>query len=166
MGMVMEADQSFGGLVEHLCDALQSVEVLYKLISDFYGQCQKYREMEDTFADDLQVLLGKLLCGNHLFLLRATTNSGPSTCTSFWTYIMWPWHAVHDIPPQRRNIYQVLGTTRNHIWRMHKTEKVLSCFQKHQCRNKLDKDSWKKLSKNSRQQKNKINKQEPHISSL
>ena len=60
MGMVVEEDQSFEGLVEHLWDAFQSGKTLSELISNFYGQSQKAWEAEDTFADDLQVLAIKL----------------------------------------------------------------------------------------------------------
>ena len=61
MGMMPEEDQSFEGLIDHLCDAFQSGEMLSKLISDFYGWSQKSRETEDTFADDLQVLARKII---------------------------------------------------------------------------------------------------------
>ena len=61
MGMVAEEDQSFKGLIDHLCDAFQSGETLSKLISNFYGQSQKTRETEDTFADNLQVLARKII---------------------------------------------------------------------------------------------------------
>ena len=56
MGMVAEEDQSFEGLIDHLCDAFQSGETLSKLISNFYGWSQKTRETQDTFANDLQLL--------------------------------------------------------------------------------------------------------------
>ena len=61
MGMMAEEDQSFEGLIDHLCDAFQSGETLSELISNFYGQSQKARETEDTFADDLQVLARKII---------------------------------------------------------------------------------------------------------
>ena len=61
MGMMAEEDQSFEGLMDHLCDAFQSGETLSELISDFYGQSQKARETKDTFADDLQVLARKII---------------------------------------------------------------------------------------------------------
>ena len=35
MGMMAEEDQSFEGLIDHLCDAFQSGETLSKLISNF-----------------------------------------------------------------------------------------------------------------------------------
>ena len=62
MGMVAEKDQYFKGLIDHLCNAFQSGEMLIELISDFYGQSQKAQETEDTFANDLQVLAQKIIC--------------------------------------------------------------------------------------------------------
>ena len=56
MGMVAKEEQSFEGLIDHLHDTFQLGETLSELISDFYGQSQKVRETEDTFADNLQVL--------------------------------------------------------------------------------------------------------------
>ena len=53
MGMVAEEDQSIEGLIDHLCDAFQSGNILSELISNFYGQSQKVQETEDTFTDDL-----------------------------------------------------------------------------------------------------------------
>ena len=41
MGMMAEEDQSFEGLIDHLCNAFQSGETLSELISNFYGQSQK-----------------------------------------------------------------------------------------------------------------------------
>ena len=61
MGMVVEEDKSFEGLIDHLCDTFQSGDTLSKLISDFYGWSQKTQETEDTFADDLQVLARKII---------------------------------------------------------------------------------------------------------
>ena len=61
MGMVDEEDQSFEGLIDHLCDAFQPGETCSELISHFYGWSQKTRETEDTFADDLQVLARKII---------------------------------------------------------------------------------------------------------
>ena len=61
MGMIAEEDQSFEGLIDHLHDAFQSGGTLSELISDFYGQSQKARETEHTFADNLQVLARKII---------------------------------------------------------------------------------------------------------
>ena len=61
MGMVAKEDQFFEGLIDHLHDAFQSGKTLSELISDFYGQSQKAREAEDTFANNLQVLARKII---------------------------------------------------------------------------------------------------------
>ena len=61
LGMMAEEDQSFEGLIDHLCDTFQLDETLSELISDFYCQSQKARETEDTYADNLQVLARKII---------------------------------------------------------------------------------------------------------
>ena len=73
MGMVVEEDQSFEGLIEHLKDAFQSGKILDKLICDFYGngRSQKARGTEDTFTDDLQVLARKIIVFKPAFHLEA-----------------------------------------------------------------------------------------------
>ena len=75
MGMMAEEDQSFEGLIDHLCDAFQSGETLSELISDFYGQSQKTRETEDSFADNLQVLARKIIAQKPSF--RKEANQQP-----------------------------------------------------------------------------------------
>ena len=69
--MVVEEDQSFKGLIDHLHDAFQSGETLSELISDFYGWSQKARETKDTFDDDLQVLARKIIAGMPSFRKEA-----------------------------------------------------------------------------------------------
>ena len=61
MGMIMDDQQTFDGLVNHLKNAFQSGETVSELISDFYGQHQKKNESEDAFADDLQILVRKII---------------------------------------------------------------------------------------------------------
>ena len=61
MGMAAEEQQSFKGLIEHLWDAFQSGETLSELIRDFYGQSQRVPDTEDTFTDDLEVLVRKII---------------------------------------------------------------------------------------------------------
>ena len=61
MGMVMEEQQTFEGLVQHLKNAFQSGETTSKLISDFYGWAQKKNESEEAFADELQILVHKII---------------------------------------------------------------------------------------------------------
>ena len=49
---------------------------LSELISDFYGQSQKARETEDTFADDLQVLARKIITCKPSFRKEANQQLG------------------------------------------------------------------------------------------
>ena len=71
MGMVAEENQSFEGLIDHLCDTFQLDETLSELISNFYGQSQKTRETEDTFADNLQVFARKIIVQKPTFRKEA-----------------------------------------------------------------------------------------------
>ena len=61
MDMIVDDQQTFNGLVNHLKDAFQSGETVGELISNIYGQQQKNNEMEDVFADDLQILVRKII---------------------------------------------------------------------------------------------------------
>ena len=61
MGMVAEEQQTFEGLIQHLKNAFQSGKTISELISDFYGHAQKKSKSEDAFADDLQVLVWKII---------------------------------------------------------------------------------------------------------
>ena len=61
MGMIVDDQQSFEGLVNHLKHAFQLGETVSKLISGFYGQHLKKNESEDAFADDLQILVRKII---------------------------------------------------------------------------------------------------------
>ena len=61
MGMVAVEQQTFKGLMQHLKNAFQSGETISELISDFYSQAQKKSKSEDAFAEDLQVLVWKII---------------------------------------------------------------------------------------------------------
>ena len=61
MGMVLEDQQTFEGLVQHLKNAFHYGETISELISDFYGQTQKNNESEDVFAEVLQTLVPKII---------------------------------------------------------------------------------------------------------
>ena len=71
MSMVMEEDQSFEGLVEHLHVAFQLVETCSELISNFYSWSRKNGETKDTFTYDLQVLAWKIIAWKLSFCLEA-----------------------------------------------------------------------------------------------
>ena len=61
MGMVAEEQQTFEGLVQCLKNAFQSGKTISELISNFYSWAQKKSESEDMFADELQVLVWKII---------------------------------------------------------------------------------------------------------
>ena len=61
MGMVAEDQQTFEGFVQHLKNAFQSGKTISKLISDFYGWTQKKNKSEDMFADNLHILVQKII---------------------------------------------------------------------------------------------------------
>ena len=61
MGMVTDEQQTFKGLVQHLKNAFQSGETTSKLISNFYARAQKKNESEEAFADELQILVCKII---------------------------------------------------------------------------------------------------------
>ena len=50
MGMVVEVEQSFEGIMEHLCDAFQSGKTLSELSSNFYGKAKNTQEMRDALV--------------------------------------------------------------------------------------------------------------------
>ena len=70
--MVMEDQQTFEGLVQHLKNAFQSGKTISKLISNFYGQTQKKNESEDVFVDDLQVFIKKIIARKLEFRVDAS----------------------------------------------------------------------------------------------
>ena len=67
MGMVVEEQQTFEGLVQHLENAFQSCETTSELISNFYGQAQKKNESKEAFADELQILGCKIIARKQEF---------------------------------------------------------------------------------------------------
>ena len=71
MGMVADEQQSFDGLVNHLKHAFQSGKTVSELISDFYGQSLKKNELEDAFADNLQILVRKTIARTPSFRAEA-----------------------------------------------------------------------------------------------
>ena len=52
---------TFEGLIHLLKNAFQSGETTSKLISDFYARAQKKNESEEAFADELQILVHKII---------------------------------------------------------------------------------------------------------
>ena len=71
LGLTREEEQSFQGLIDHLSLAFQSCETVSSLIADFYNQFQKTRETEDAFADELQILVRKIVARKPEFIHEA-----------------------------------------------------------------------------------------------
>ena len=71
MGMITDDQQTFDGLVNHLKNAFQSGETVSELISNFYGQHQSNKESEDIFANNLQILVRKIIACRPSFRAEA-----------------------------------------------------------------------------------------------
>ena len=71
MGMTADDQQTFHGLVYHLKNVFQSCETISELISNFYCHHQKRNESEDVFADDLQILVRKIIARKPSFRAEA-----------------------------------------------------------------------------------------------
>ena len=84
MGMVMEDQQNFEGLIQHLKNAFQCGETISELISDFYGQAQKRNGSEDMFVDDLQVLVQKIIARKPEFRTSANEQLKSQYADKLW----------------------------------------------------------------------------------
>ena len=71
LGLTPKEEQSFQGLIDHLSLAFQSCETVSSLIADFYNRFQKTRETEDAFADELQILVRKIVARKPEFIHEA-----------------------------------------------------------------------------------------------
>ena len=71
MDLIADDQQTFDGLVNHLKNAFQLGETVSELISDFYGHHQKRNELEDVFANDLQILVRKIIAQKPTFRAEA-----------------------------------------------------------------------------------------------
>ena len=68
LGLTPKEEQSFQGLIDHLSLAFQSCETVSSLIADFYNWPQMTWETEDMFADQLQVLVQKIVAWKPEFI--------------------------------------------------------------------------------------------------
>ena len=71
LGLTSEEEQSFQGLIDHLSLAFQSCKTVSSLIADFYNQFQKTRKTEDAFANELQILVRKIVARKLEFIHEA-----------------------------------------------------------------------------------------------
>ena len=71
LGIYAEEEQSFQGLIDHHTAAFQSGETEKSLIGDFDNHIQKPKESEDVFADEVQILVRKIMTRKPEFCLQA-----------------------------------------------------------------------------------------------
>ena len=71
LGLTPKQEQSFQGLIDHLSLDFQSCETVSSLIADFYNWCQRTKETKDAFADELQILVRKIIARKPEFINEA-----------------------------------------------------------------------------------------------
>ena len=71
LGLTPKEEQSFQGVIDHLSLAFQSCKTVSSLITDFYNRFQKTRETKDAFADELQILVQKIVAWKPEFIHEA-----------------------------------------------------------------------------------------------
>ena len=71
LGLTPEQEQSYQGLIDHLSLTFQSCKTISSLIADFYNRCQRTRETEDAFTDELQILVRKIIAQKPEFIHEA-----------------------------------------------------------------------------------------------
>ena len=117
MGMTVDDQQTFDGLVNHLKNAFQSGETISELISDFYSHHQKRNESEDAFTDDLQILVSKITAQKPAF--RAEANEqlkhqyAHKLHDQYYTAIA---HSVLQTSDPLGDFYTILGLIGTYIW--------------------------------------------------
>ena len=169
MGMVADEQQTFEGLIQHLKNAFQSGETTSELISDFYARAQKKNESEEAFADELQILVCKIIARKPEFredaneqlksqfvhklkdpyyaaIVRSMLQSSENceSFTQFWGHLAMTFGGRSK-----------LGKTSSHTAAIETSPYVIS-----------EKAGEHRLSKNSRQRQRKIEQQASQISSL
>ena len=71
LSLTPKSEQSFQELIDHLSLAFQSCKMVSSLIADFYNWSQKARGTEDMFAEELQVLVRKIVACKPEFISEA-----------------------------------------------------------------------------------------------
>ena len=169
MGMVTDEQQTFEGLIQHLKNAFQSGKTTSELISNFYARAQKKNESEEAFADELQILVHKIIARKPEFredaneqlksqyvhklkdpyyaaiahsMLQSLEDS--ESFTQFWGHLAMTFGGRSK-----------LGKTSSHTAAIKTSSYVIS-----------EEAGEHRLSKNSRQRQRKIEQQASQISSL
>ena len=169
MGMVVDEQQTFEGLVQHLKNAFQSGETTSELISDFYARAQKKNESEEAFVDELQILVHKIIARKPEF--REDANE--QLKSQFMHKLKDPYYAVIA-----RSMLQSSGDSESftQFWgylamafggrsRSAKTSSHTAAIENSSY--VISEEAGEhKLSKNSRQRQSKIEQQASQISSL
>ena len=169
MGMIVDDQQSFDGLVNHLKNAFQLGETVSELISDFYGQSQKKNELEDAFADDLQILVRKIIAHKPSF--RAEVNEQLKNQYAHKLHDLYYAAIAHSVV-QTSDPSETFTQFRGHLaltfGSCSRLGKVSSQTAAIETTASMISEVLQepKLSKNSQQRQNKINQQAAKISSL
>ena len=169
MGMIADEQQSFDGLVTHLKNAFQLGETVSELISDFYGQSQKKNELEDAFADDLQILVQKIIARKPSFRAEANeqlkSQYAHKLHDQYYAAIA---HSVLQTSDPSETFTQFRGRLALTFGSRSRSGKVSSRTAAIETTaSVISEVSWEpKLSKNSRQRQHKIDQQAAKISSL
>ena len=169
MGMVTDDQQTFEGLIQHLKNAFQSGETTSKLISNFYARAQKKNESKEAFADDLQILVHKIIARKPEFredaneqlksqfvhklkdpYYAAIARSMLQSSGDFETFTQFQGHLAMTFGGRRK-----LGKTSSHTAAIETSSYVIS-----------EEAGEHRLLKNSRQRQQKIEQQASQISSL
>ena len=159
--MVTDDQKPFDSLIQHLKNAFQSGETISKLISDFYGQTQKKNESKDAFADDLQVLVQKIMVQKTEFRLAANEQLKIQYADKLWDlYYVAIAHSSLQTLDSKESFMQFQGhlaMTFSGQSRLGKTGSHTSLVEVSSCI--ISEETGKhKLSKNSQQRQNQINK--------
>ena len=73
---------SYFGLIEHLKTSFESGETFSSLLGDFYARCQKPKETEDQFTDELQILARKVISICPKWKSQVNKGTENSVCSS------------------------------------------------------------------------------------
>ena len=175
MGMVMEYQQTFEGLMQCLKNAFQSDKTIYtpkaisKLISDFYGWVQKKNKSENVFVDDLQVLVWKIIARKP----EIRTDANEQLKSQYAHKLKDPYYTTtacsmlqsSDSMESFTQFWGCLAMTFSGHSRLGKAGSHTAAVEVSSC--VISKEAGEhRLSKNSRQRQNKINQQASQISSL
>ena len=169
MGMVMDYQQTFESLIQHLKNAFQSGETTSKLISNFYARAQKKNQSEEAFADELQILVCKIIARK----LEFREDANEQLKSQFMHKLKDPYYAViaRSMLQSSENSESFTefqghlamtfggrsksGNTSSHTAVIETSSYVI-----------LEETGEHRLSKNSRQRQQKIEQQVSQISSL